>query len=338
MLKFNNRKCMSSLRKCILPFLMIYFFYSSISYIQKKTKWIGRSIKGSFISNRLSSFSDDQFDTENVYILEVDSEIYFENSSAIYYIDKNVLTLNVIAKEGILPSDRLELGIYLKSKETFINNINAEPKFEKVYTYDSFEHWFISYKIEFEDSKQLLDKDNLKVYFQLGSSDIQKASILNSEQKNNAIKKSIICSRPISLENNDYTSFVWWIELMKLSGYERVYLYYSSIADKDEFKKYLRDNEKFINLRRINNLVNLEGMTGVLANLIGSVCLNRLSNSYKYISINDKDEIFLPLLYKSTPNDMVDFIGSSNLRKTSNQDDFRKKLLNSEFCEKKIIQ
>ncbi|CAF0786832.1 unnamed protein product [Brachionus calyciflorus] len=272
---------------------------------------------------------DDDCELNGDWISLKDYRVFFKKSASYYIEDLNIMTLNFIQPA----SYPLKFEVFLTIKATFSDGIQKQivhklknSKLTRILPdiYDgSFEY------------NQLDAEFNLKYFF--GNQNYTNLNLLvNLREKNTASKlnkplrlnikkilntnkldKCLICSKMIVKDEYFYMKDLsFWLNLNKLSGYDRVHSYYMSSYNDKTLLDFFTKSKDFLTITKVKCLPNLINELNfkyfnqfdfigeimyIKMDLINELLINEcyMNNvdKYKYIAILDRDEVIFPKNY-----------------------------------------
>jgi len=233
----------------------------------------------------------------------------------------------------------------LNEHESIVHKFNSEnTKLEMFFNIRQYQNYLLTSHLNMTIKSQSVKRLN----FECGmfKSKVEMSPI----RKNNKEKNAVICTEPLFLENKDYSSLSWWIEINKLSGYKKIILYNNSIPNTREFNRIFDEHKNFVEINQLKCLPNFikpnepkylthynEFLSGewnienvhflAFDSIANNECLYSNLYSSKFVLIQDNDEAFIvPRLEKfNTLTKQIGFLSESNNRYSLNRNKYPKR-------------
>lgn len=275
--------------------------------------------------------------------------VFFKRTSSYYIIEKSVLKAYFISKDDFKSSIDMIMVVEYKNKaisQTFkINNVSYEEKESR----SNYRLKLLSFKFNLLETFDLTDYSlisNLLVYFVQGDNPTHgtqyplKVTIKHLQSKTKT--GSMICSKCYYFRNkDDYKYLLWWIELNKQIGYDKIQFCNQSIPNNKEFYQIFDVYKDFIEVKQFHSIPNFKNLRNLSPyehdyltdytqlsedqfdwNLDGyhvlytNECFLENANKYEYVTVVDNDETILPTIINdkfSKKSDTFNYIKSLNL-------------------------
>ena len=245
------------------------------------------------------------------------NNIYFKRSAAYYFVEDSLLTALYLADTK--HTYDIVLTAYFTNKKIY--KLKFYQIDIQIFNHNNF-FWF-EIKIRddyFKKNEQYIqnllisitDKSNFTT---LNPIDVKIKYKLNDQKGN------LICTKCYELNQNQILDLMWWIELNKQSGYDKIILCNNSIPNDKNLELFLDERKNFIELvqmsyfpyfnnktnryfkrfneigKYINNLKLNTSFTrerNVYEIIQYNECFYENKNKYKQITIVDLDEVIMP--------------------------------------------
>ena len=245
--------------------------------------------------------------------------------------------------------DLTELRLYYSRHKDYNNSLILDLKIDfknQIFIYKNFNYYSVighsghdNYKIESVrvnfSIKSLIPnehlnkitnfKNDIKMEVMISTVDglhkIQspiKIRIKNFHEYNELKKKAIICSKQFYFDSNYAKTFIWWIELNRMHGYDKLVFYNHSIPNTPELKEAFERNSDFIEIKQLQcypNFIDVNNTNKLfitnddfknvykidplfyhlhLEFLCYNECFFENIDKYDYIAVYDQDESVIP--------------------------------------------
>jgi hypothetical protein len=311
----------------ILSFISYPIVFRLYNY--KDTKLSIFETDEDYSSSENGQMNESEIDTEEWEKL---NDLYFKRSAAFYFADQSLLTVSFLAARNTI--NKINLTAFFRNENIYKLNFSRKdisfpnsPDHEKLF-------WI---EIKITDS-----------YFNANIKQIQKLTITITDEFNlttsNPIrvkikheykykKGSLICTKCYELSKNQILDLMWWIEMNKHSGYDKIILCNNSIPKDQNLELFLNERKDFIQVVRMSYYPYFFNLTSTFLNKISDInafikklkidtsfsiekikyeliqyneCYYENKNKYKHIAIVDLDEVIMPFNGKISSN--VEFL------------------------------
>ena len=264
--------------------------------------------------------------------LQIHKSIFLRIDTAQYLHDKKELLIFMLAKKNT-KYDELEFFTKIYYKNELIAEKILPVEKNEFYHWNNYQDSFVKAKFDLNSilNTEEHNLNNFKIKISIKSQsksvynqdDFIEARVKHYREPNKKHQHTIICVEPLFLKAEQFKDFQWWIELAKLSGYTKIAIYNNSIEDSLIYRKLIEENKYFMDIYQFNYLPYLindafngtyvkhmndlvkGGYDGVYWNFyqvyflaIDAMayhdCLFKYSNDYKYVIIQDTDELVIP--------------------------------------------
>jgi len=306
-------------KKNLLKLLLSFsIFFISLTIIKNLKNKISKDLP------TINNYPDEIDDCHKQWFM-LNNHLFFRPHLAYYYLDLKQLKMFYLKHLKYNYSLTLNLMITVNSNLIILKSINNYNTYEnKGYLNFRVESLVANFSLsDFMSSEQLLtiSKSNLKMQVLVETQDKKhklnrpiQIRIKNFREANHSKKKLLLCGKNFYF-NNDYAkSFVWWIELNRMHGYDKLVFYNHSIPNSEYLSDAFKKHSDFIEIKQLQCYPNLESKNNTnrlfIRNddfknvfkfnslshqtLFEHFCFNEcyLENKDKYeqIAINDQDE------------------------------------------------
>ncbi len=321
--------------------LLIYFFlflFSNIFILFTNKKSIDNLNESRQIKTPINEFS---IQCENNEWISLNKYIYFRKSLAFCYSDIKKLRIYFTKHKKYKANLHFELlsnGISLKTTRFYFPHLNWHRRLP-------YQHGYLEADLDclkINENKTMISTLEVDIF----SANYRTKSpvlfeIKHYDQNENFKNSSIACSKLFFFDNTGIKRFKWWIEVSKLSGYEKLVIFNVSLSEvyKNLFDKY-KDFVQVIQYQCIPNLFpNLLNESYFKFNEIGKLfpslsavtkhgiyqhyeyfsnneCYLLNKDKYRYVAVLDNDEFILPRL--TNISNILDFTEPNQLVKNHN--------------------
>ena len=282
--------------------------------------------------------------------------IFFKRSAGFYIIEKSLFRIFYVTKSTC--SNSFDAELFLEH-DNVLHLINLKSGGVKVHQdFGSYQLRSLNFNFELlphlngKTYDQVVDgkyKMNFYAFFKDNVNQTRTwypidVKVKYMRQRKNGTNKtgSIVCSKCFYYENNEYRDFLWWIELNKRIGYQKLVFCNQSIPDTRVFNDIFDKYKEFIHLKPMNTFPdffnNQENLSlthhkylnhyydlkvnghfnvffrDVFDVLFTNECYMEYSDRYEHIAIIDNDETVIPRINKKvfTIKDNFDFVSGLN--------------------------
>ena len=345
------------IRFLIIIFVAVICIHFSLFHFVNKN--ITRHTQSCYSSSSISTSKK----YRNEFWEQINNDSFLKRSAAFYFIDKREIRLFMVRHTNRTLHQKhylKNLTVLFKNKSSFNLNFNDNSSIFQIDKYDSnklFQFVLLSLNLtilnNFDDVKKmfLFIRDDLN---QTNQAPIDvKIKYFHSKIATKKLDSAICskCYRYFS-NNTDHTRFEWWIEMNRLFGYNHIYICNNSIPNSNEYRRVFKKYDGFVHVYQMNtipdfiepankhiymnNMLDLKdggNYSKAFASVFDMVGMNEcyLNNvdKYKYISVIDNDETFIPrsnvILYKQS--DLFNFIVSLDMDSCETRQDLDRLLV-----------
>ena len=262
---------------------------------------------------------------------ELNGFAYFKRSAAFYFVKTGFLTVLFIANSEQIYEIYIEAYINNQRHKLFLNKTRVKVNRKTNTTF----YWLDVYIEENKFAEILAESNKVNIYIK----DEYNSTTLNPIEvkiKQSYKKKSgnLICTKCFYLKRNELMDLMWWIELNKQIGYDKIILCNNSIPFDTNFDQFLQKHQSFVEIVSLKNFPYFHKKTVIYMKKISEI-LNYLEDKqkyiysrhknpyetlqynecyldnkekYKYITIIDIDEIIMPSTEIQTYSKRIDSI------------------------------
>ena len=243
--------------------------------------------------------------------LEINSNIFLKSTSVKYFLDEQKLVALFTCRTGNY-NELLNITLNncgLNYGKQMVQMFNREKtKLDMFFHIRHYQNFLLT---SYFDLKIKASDDLILVC----GTRKTKVKIRHLHEKN-AKKTAVICTEPLFLENQDHQSLAWWIEMNKMSGYQKIILFNNSIPNTREFIRLFDKHKDFVEINQLKCLPNFynsnlhkyltdyrELITGkwgleninflAFDGIANNECLNANAHENKLVLIQDNDEAFV---------------------------------------------
>ncbi len=274
------------------------------------------------------------------------NNIYFRRNLAFYYTDLNIIRLYFDRNKNYNHEISLSLLLSIEFSQLNSNTITSRTysleNIKQVTVNEHAEHSFGYFESEIlVDVLFAFDNINRAEVIVLNKKDSNRTSSINlivkpyrvENNDEHAKNYSMLCSKIYRyISKEQMNDFKFWIEMNRLNGYEKLVIYNNSMEYNYEFNKMFNDYKDFVKIIQFKCLPNfldannsakpfinsfneikdfykrdLLAYTDHFETIVFNECYLINKNDYKYIAVNDQDELIIPRFFNlSHQNKMPD--------------------------------
>lgn len=275
--------------------------------------------------------------------LQIHKHLFIRKQTAQYLLDRGELIIFMLAKNGT-QCDNLNFLVTIYHKNRIISTLFLQAKATQFYEWNMYQDHFLKANFDLDSIMNTynLNFETLEIKFYIKSSSIHinnqdvliNAKIKHYRDANKKHDHSIICAEPLYLDKSQFADFQWWVELARLSGYKKIAIYNNSIENSPLFNNFLQENQDFLDIHQFNFLPDLIRVNNTYVRNVNDLiigpkdeiywnfyqtfflatdamayheCLFKYSDEFKYIIIQDNDELVIPNRLKphNSYNDLI---------------------------------
>ena len=264
---------------------------------------------------------------------QLNSNVFFKRTGAFYIIEKQLLRIFFISKVGH-GDYKYDVKLNVEHRKNLIfssfifRNVSVKNHAKRgYYSSDSLDlNINLTHYADKKDYDLLTNETFYKFYVSIISNN-KKESTKNPlklnlryirQRKNKKKSRSIICSKCLFYEPSQYPELLWWVELTKLAGYEKIVFCNMSIPNTRHFDKIFEKHKDFIELVQFKTIPNFSSSSppqkylthyfqikqkngkyhtfgrDMFDLLIETECFYNNAAQYEFISVHDTDETIIP--------------------------------------------